>query len=276
MNHKFRVIECEGIQIAASVETISMDPHPLYFPSSALIYVDQGEMHVTLDQEKFTFSTASYHLVKKYTSGNCHKTWSKQEQGAVIYIFLLQDEFIKEIINDFPIAKTNGSSSSQTEIFRLKSNNILIGLFESITTYIQGEENLDKELLQLKTKEAFLGIFKTHPEYIDFFTQFNQAVRADLKKFMLSNYQYNVPLAELAKMSGRSLSTFNRDFRNIFNESPHRWIMRMRLQKAKDLLVSTARSASEIYLELGFKDLAHFSRTFKKAFGVNPSKIKNA
>lgn len=92
--------------------------------------------------------------------------------------------------------------------------------------------------------------------------------------FVLYNYHTNVPLETFARQSGRSLSTFNRDFKMIFGETPHRWIRKKRLEKARELLTTTTKKVSEVYLEVGFEDLAHFSKSFKKEFGVNPSEVK--
>ena len=80
-------------------------------------------------------------------------------------------------------------------------------------------------------------------------------------------------LEELARLSGRSLSTFYRDFKKLFHTSPHKWLLQSRLSKAKDLLLHSSKKSSEIYLDLGFKDLGHFSRTFKQEFGVPPSEV---
>lgn len=84
----------------------------------------------------------------------------------------------------------------------------------------------------------------------------------------------NITLEKFAEMSGRSLSTFNRDFRKIFQMSPHKWIKQKRLELARKLLISTSKKASDVYLEVGFEDLAHFSRSFKSYFGLNPSEVK--
>ena len=60
----------------------------------------------------------------------------------------------------------------------------------------------------------------------------------------------------------------------IFDETPHQWILKKRLSFARNLLIQGERKASDIYLEAGFEDLAHFSRTFKKQFGIPPSKVQ--
>ena len=60
----------------------------------------------------------------------------------------------------------------------------------------------------------------------------------------------------------------------VFGETPHKWIMRKRLVKAHELLMQGEGTASDIYMQVGFEDLAHFSRAFKKQFGVPPSQLK--
>jgi AraC-like DNA-binding protein len=50
--------------------------------------------------------------------------------------------------------------------------------------------------------------------------------------------------------------------------------MRKRLEMAKEMLLESTRKSSQVYLEVGFKDLAHFSRSFKKQFGVSPTSLK--
>ena len=97
--------------------------------------------------------------------------------------------------------------------------------------------------------------------------------RTDLIAFMHQNFRRNVPLEILARESGRSLSTFNREFRLLFDETPHKWIMRKRLEYAWELLKKGDQKVTEVYLEAGFQDLSHFSKRFKQQFGINPSLI---
>ncbi|WP_245592363.1 helix-turn-helix domain-containing protein [Ectobacillus panaciterrae] len=68
-----------------------------------------------------------------------------------------------------------------------------------------------------------------------------------------------VSLNELAYLSGRSLSTFKRDFRKIYNTSPMKWIRNRRLDKAKELLTHTSLSVSDVCFSTGFENIAHFS-----------------
>ena len=48
---------------------------------------------------------------------------------------------------------------------------------------------------------------------------FNEPFKIDLEAYMNMNYTFNVPMEKFAKLTGRSLATFKRDFKKIFNAS---------------------------------------------------------
>ncbi|MDR1645261.1 MAG: AraC family transcriptional regulator, partial [Tannerellaceae bacterium] len=81
-------------------------------------------------------------------------------------------------------------------------------------------------------------------------------------------------LAEIASFTGRSLATFKRDFRKISSLSPEKWLIQKRLEKAKQQLETGQVKVSDIYREVGFKNLSHFSTVFKETYGYTPSKIR--
>lgn len=76
-----------------------------------------------------------------------------------------------------------------------------------------------------------------------------------------------------AYLTGRSLAIFKRDFQKTFHTSPNRWIQQKRLEEAYYLIKEKGRKPSEVYLEVGFETLSHFSYSFKQFFGVNPSGV---
>jgi AraC-like DNA-binding protein len=90
---------------------------------------------------------------------------------------------------------------------------------------------------------------------------------------MKKNFHFNVQLDRFAYLTGRSLATFKRDFQRIFDISPSRWLIQKRLQEAYYQIKEKGKTPSEVYLEVGFEDLSHFSFAFKKQFGMPPSKV---
>jgi AraC-like DNA-binding protein len=90
---------------------------------------------------------------------------------------------------------------------------------------------------------------------------------------MNKNFMFNVPAAQFAKLTGRSLASFKRDFEKIFRISPGQWLQQKRLSEAYYLIREKGQKPSEVYLDVGFENLSHFSYTFKKMFGVVPSRV---
>lgn len=76
---------------------------------------------------------------------------------------------------------------------------------------------------------------------------------------------------KLAKMSGLSVSAFERQFRKHLQTSPMKFLKRLRLARAAAALIQTGESVSEIAAECGFSDQAHLSREFRKLFDVTPT-----
>ena len=90
---------------------------------------------------------------------------------------------------------------------------------------------------------------------------------------MNRNFAFNVEMKQFAYLTGRSLATFKRDFEKIFHASPGRWLQQRRLEQAYYLIKEKGRRPSDVYLEVGFEDLSHFSFAFKKEFGKAPSLV---
>jgi AraC-like DNA-binding protein len=97
----------------------------------------------------------------------------------------------------------------------------------------------------------------------------------DLEKCMLSNFHFNVPVEKFARLTGRSLAGFKRDFQKTFGRSRRQWLQEKRLTEALHLIEKKNKKPSAIYLDLGFESLSHFSHSFKKRFGKAPTEWLN-
>jgi AraC-like DNA-binding protein len=75
---------------------------------------------------------------------------------------------------------------------------------------------------------------------------------------------------QLASMVGVSSSQFARRFHKLFNATLRQYLLRIRVRAACRLLAQSGQSITEIAMEVGFYDHAHFSRTFSKLMGIAP------
>ena len=107
----------------------------------------------------------------------------------------------------------------------------------------------------------------------DILFNFQTPGKINLKAFMERNFRFNLSLARFAYLTGRSISTFKRDFLGEFSMTPAKWLQQKRLDEAYYLLKEEKFKTTDVYAEVGFEDLSHFSFVFKKHFGINPSSI---
>jgi len=79
---------------------------------------------------------------------------------------------------------------------------------------------------------------------------------------------------DIAAELGISTSHCNRVFKQVFGQSPRAMLSEMVLHEAKILLGNPALSIQNIAVMLGYKDIAHFSRQFKRWSGISPSRYR--
>jgi len=89
-------------------------------------------------------------------------------------------------------------------------------------------------------------------------------------------FSCDLSLQALAKESGYSRVHFIRMFRAATGDSPHNYLLNLKLERARELLKTPSLSLIEIALECGFSSHSHMSRLFRKSVGVTPSAYRRS
>src|SRR5215208_6580139 len=84
-------------------------------------------------------------------------------------------------------------------------------------------------------------------------------------------YARQLDVPALAREAHASTAHFSRSFKRAFGETPHQYLLRRRIERAKELLRGTDLSVTEVSLEVGFQSLGSFSTGFRKLVGEPPS-----
>jgi AraC-like DNA-binding protein len=94
----------------------------------------------------------------------------------------------------------------------------------------------------------------------------------------LADRRYAEPLtvADLAAAAGLSPSYFSREFRRVFGESPHQYLLTRRLERAAALLRTTDRPVTEICHQVGLASLGSFTSSFRRVHGVTPTAYRSS
>ncbi|MBS1660157.1 MAG: helix-turn-helix domain-containing protein [Bacteroidetes bacterium] len=150
---------------------------------------------------------------------------------------------------------------------------LLDSLFVSLLPYFDMKNELPDSLAEAKVDEAISILKLTNPNLFDTLSHFEEPGKINLTEFMEKNFMFNMPMDKFSYLTGRSLTTFKRDFKKSFNVTPQKWLTQKRLELAHYQIKQKRRKPVDVYLEVGFENLSHFSYAFKKQFGYAPSTI---
>lgn len=90
------------------------------------------------------------------------------------------------------------------------------------------------------------------------------------KEILSNDMSGDLPLAQVARECGLSASHFTRAFRQSLGIAPHQWLLKVRVDRAKEQLLDSDASLAAIAVDCGFADQSHFTRVFTKHAGVSP------
>lgn len=93
-------------------------------------------------------------------------------------------------------------------------------------------------------------------------------------KYVEANYPYPITVYDIASHVGLERSYLYRLFKNKKGCSPSDWLTNVRLEHAVKLLEQKSLSITDVALTVGFYDLSHFSRVFKRRFLCTPGEYK--
>ncbi|MEW6673079.1 MAG: AraC family transcriptional regulator [Thermodesulfobacteriota bacterium] len=100
---------------------------------------------------------------------------------------------------------------------------------------------------------------------------FSQVARA--LKIMNSNYSEKLDVEQLASTAHMSASAFHRAFKEITSDSPMQYLKKVRLTKARDLIMQEKMKAYIAADQVGYESASQFGREFKRYFGQNPAEM---
>ncbi|MGD1847722.1 MAG: helix-turn-helix domain-containing protein [Salibacteraceae bacterium] len=140
----------------------------------------------------------------------------------------------------------NHSSASRSPLTRPK----LLELFYLLLEAPQGQE-MRHRLCQLSTRH-----------------------RRPVRELMEAQYNKPLSIADYAYLYGRSITTFQRDFKRHFGLSPKQWLIQKRMAKARELALQSQLSIPEMAASVGYGNTSHFIQAFRKQFGNSPLQFR--
>ena len=120
-------------------------------------------------------------------------------------------------------------------------------------------------------------MFRVFSELLEHSPTFNERANTAvlIRNFISSRYYSQIKIADIAKQFGYAEDYIIRIFRDTYGVTPHKYLVKIRLEHARWLLENTDKNAEDIALGVGYSDFSALFRAFRSTYGTSPSAIRN-
>ena len=248
----------------------------VFFEEHAVIVVLEGE-------KKFSSPTQELHVRKGdilFFQRGCYSMNESIDANYKSLVFFVNEKLLKEFVSQhLTIFQELLTPLPASPILSLSSSGTFTTFIQSLLPYFGAKVPYLNELLRLKFQELLLHLLELdragNPagQLRTLLWHIYQGQKTDLDYLMSTYLLKPLSMGELARLSGRSLSAFKRDFESHFHESPGHWIRRKRLEHAHFLLRNTDKNVSEVGMEIGYESVSHFIKAYKQQYGFTPKRM---
>lgn len=241
------------------------------FDHHMLVWFMSGETKIIQSDRNYLFGAGDIFLIPR-------------NQLATIINYPKDGQAHKSVVMHLSIDKLRGfyadlnvrpKDSGAQGILSFDKHPLLESCLASLVPYFDVQEKFPENIASLKITEAISIIRAIDKDIDNVLANFEEPHKIDLADFMERNFMFNMPLEKFGYLTGRSLTTFKRDFYKLYKKTPQRWLTQKRLELAHYQLAEKNKKPVEVYLETGFENLSHFSFAFKKQYGLTPTELKN-
>ncbi|WP_307605926.1 AraC family transcriptional regulator [Paenibacillus sp. V4I9] len=267
------ILKMNGLSVIESCTHTQNNAGTMFLEDHLFLFVLKGKYTVRYGNQSYTVKKNEMVLLQRSITVEYEKSGEKEEEYLLDYMmFFLKDDLLNEFVK---MADLKPSYPEALVPVSVKSvNDRLISYIESLKPYFNQPEEVRNGLIKIKLLELLFDVADTDGNFLIQFLQLKRKERKSITEVIEENIFNPLSLNDLAYLSGRSLSTFKREFKEIYNTSPLHYIRNRRLEKAKELLTHTSLSVTDVCFSTGFENIAHFSKVFKERFGISPSLLK--
>jgi AraC-like DNA-binding protein len=190
------------------------------------------------------------------------------------FLFFFDRPTVEAFLRRTPFNEVTGAADMRP--YKIAANGAISKYMQALYE-IYKDINGTPELLRIKLLELLFLIdaLDDRKRLREFLT----AAHANNEKrnilYLMKEHRFhNMSVQDYATLSGRSLSSFTRDFKRQFGTTPRQWLIETRLERAMELINETRMSVTEISLEIGYDNVSHFIRAFKMKYGKTPKQAR--
>lgn len=189
--------------------------HVLMYVYSGEFVVEEGRKRTVIRKGESVFIRRDHRVVM-----------TKQPAGSVPFmgIFLiLKRQFLHDFFNKMDGEELPEERNKKIpSVIRLDNNVNIDSLFNSMLPYFDVNIVPQLKLMELKLQESVYSLLSIDKIFYQILFDFTEPWKIDILDFMENNFMYELSMEEFASFTGRSLSTFKRDFKKVSDQSPQK------------------------------------------------------
>lgn len=257
------------------VMTIDFKRAPKFFveDEACFLFIKKGAFQFRTPTTLTTFSKNEVMLAK---CGNyfIEEIASEENEenftaiGAFFYPEMVKSFFetdlsIKDFRNNYDVLKFNVEP-------------LMKNFIESIDFLLENQNIVDDNIIVNKLKELLLILSKSGnaKSISDFVASLFVPYEYDFNDTIQKNIFSSLSINDFAKLSNLSTATFKRKFAELYKESPAKYILTKKLDKATQLLQVKSKPIADIAYECGFENVSNFNKVFKKHYAKTPTEYR--
>lgn len=240
----------------------------IMFDHHMLVWFISGETKIVQADATYYFKKGDIFLIPRNQLATIIN-YPKDGQPHKTVVMHLSTEKLRDFYANL---NTKPKAIESHKIHSYSNHPLLESCLASLLPYFS-METLPEDIASLKIKEAISILRSIDKGIDDVLANFEEPGKIDLAGYMEKNFMFNLPLEKFGYLTGRSLTTFKRDFSKAFHTTPQRWLTQKRLELAHYQFIEKKKKPIDVCYEVGFENLSHFSHAFKKQFGYSPTEL---
>ncbi|RTZ03311.1 AraC family transcriptional regulator [Flavobacterium sp. RSP49] len=251
-------------------------PNPV--PNEAcFLYMLEGQIDYKTQQKSISVPENEAVLLKCGTYFSQMKGNMLSKNSQIVFVHF-HPEILKKIYEtDLPKIFQQPKLINQTiDVTHINTDFLIQKYIEGLLFYFDNPILINEDLLVLKLKEIILLLCQTKnaPVIQQILSQLFSPTSFTFKQVVESYFYQHITIDELAQLTNLSLSSFKREFKKNYTDSPANYIRNKKLEKAAELLSISDERITNIAFDCGFNNLANFSTLFHEKYRQTPSNFR--
>lgn len=221
-------------------------------------YIEKGTTILNVRGKDYYIEAGEAVIIFPYVSHRCQPVDINDWKFTMVYI---GDKLYKQIIN---------SIDKKSSIRIKKLNDFELNRVKQLLNYLENHTNIYNR--EVKLINTLIQLFNTC--HIDIQYQSDKKINS-IKKYIEDHFLEEIRLKDIEDRFEVNKFVLIRNFKNKFNTTPSAYQLQLKINYGKHLL-KDSDDIVDIALKSGFYDQAHFTKEFKKAYGITPLQYRKA